>query len=83
METEKPVYSIAKKNYFIKTPVTLKLFADIALASIPVITSAELTSPDFPGKEWIFWGLITFLSLFKIVSKFVADDNDPGYGNTK
>jgi hypothetical protein len=73
-------YTIESKNYYVKTPEKLKLAADIALALIPIVTSAELTAPEFPGKQWVFWGLITVLSLFKLVSKFVADSNDPGYG---
>lgn len=76
-------YTIESKNYYVKTPEKLKLVADIALALIPIITSAEMTSPEFPGKAWVFWGLITFLSLFKLVSKFVADANDPGYERTQ
>jgi hypothetical protein len=67
-------YSIEVKNYSRKTPVTLKLIADILLMLIPVAETAKISCPEFPGKEWVFWGLITFFSLFKIVSKFVAEN---------
>lgn len=68
-------YSIKAANYHKRTPLTLKVFADIALLLIPITESAKISCPDFPGKEWIFWGLITFFSLFKIASKFVANGN--------
>jgi hypothetical protein len=67
-------YSLEVKNYNIRTPKTLKLIADIMLMLIPVAETAKISCPDFPGKEWVFWGLITFFSLFKIISKFVAEN---------
>lgn len=75
-------YEIGINNYSRKTPQTLKLIADIFLMLIPITESAKLGCPEFPGKEWVFWGLITFFSIFKIVSKFVGESTDPVGTNT-
>jgi hypothetical protein len=66
-------YSLKVKNYSKPTPVILKQIADLLLVLIPVVQTVSLTCPDFPGKQWVFWGIITLFSVFKIVSKFVAD----------
>jgi len=66
-------YSLEFKNYSKKTPVVLKQIADLLLLLIPVVETVSLTCPDFPSKKWVFWGIITVFSLFKVVSKFVAD----------
>jgi uncharacterized membrane protein len=66
-------YSIKVNNYSKRTPETLKLVADLLLVLIPFVETISLTCPDFTGKKWVFWGIITVFSLFKIVSKFVSD----------
>jgi hypothetical protein len=68
-------FSLKVENYAKRTPLTLKVFADICLLLIPITESAKVGCPAFPGKEWLFWGLITFFSLFKIVSKFVTNSH--------
>lgn len=74
MELMNSSYSLEVKNYSKKTPETLKLVADLLLVLIPFVETISLTCPEFPGKKWVFWGIITLFSLFKIVSKFVADN---------
>lgn len=66
-------YSLKVENYSKRTPETLKLIADIMLMLIPVVETVSLTCPDFPGKQWVFWGIITVFSVFKVISKFIAD----------
>jgi hypothetical protein len=68
-------YSLEVKNYNKRTPATLKFVADLLLVLIPFVETISLTCPDFPGKKWVFWGIITAFSLFKVVSKFVADQS--------
>jgi hypothetical protein len=68
-------YSLEFKNYSKKTPVILKQIADLLLVLIPVVETISLTCPEFTGKKWVFWGIITAFSLFKVVSKFVADSS--------
>lgn len=67
-------YSFAPENYHKKTPVTLKKIADILLVSILAIDPILLTVPDFAGKEWLLFGWNMFVAIFKLVSKFVTDE---------
>jgi len=68
-------YSLEFKNYNKPTPVILKQIADLLLVLIPFVETVRLTCPDFNGKKWVFWGIITAFSLFKVISKFVADQS--------
>jgi hypothetical protein len=68
-------YSLGIKNYNKKTPSTLKLVADIMLVLIPVVETVSVSCPDFLGKQWVFWGIITAFSVFKVISKFVTDQS--------
>jgi len=68
-------FSLEFENYNKKTPVILKQVADLLLVLIPVVETVSLTCPEFPGKKWVFWGIITLFSLFKVISKFVADNS--------
>jgi hypothetical protein len=68
-------YSIHPDNYNKRTPVTLKKVADTLLVSILAIDPLLQTQlPDFKGKEWVIFGWNFFVVIFKLVSKFITDE---------
>jgi hypothetical protein len=72
---ESSYYTLSTENYSKKTPVNLKKIADILLSSILIIDPVMISIPDFAGKEWLIWGWNMAVVLFKLISKFVADEN--------
>ena len=65
MKIYKTGYGIHSRNYKRATPERLKMWADLALGFAAVIEIA----PEFPGKQWVVFGMITF----KFLTKFIAE----------
>ena len=60
-------YSIHPENYTKRTPVWLKIIADILLG---IAAIAEVSLPDFPAKDWVVFGCICL----KFISKTITDE---------
>lgn len=67
LKTKTSTYSIDPANYNKKTPLWLKITADILLGLAGLI---EVSSPEFPGKEYVVFGCI----VFKFIAKTISDD---------
>lgn len=73
MEILNSGYSINPSNYHKRTPLWLKIIADCLLGSILILDPIFIAIPDFPNREWFLFGWNTFVALFKLVSKTIAD----------
>ena len=68
LKTKTTDYRLNIKGYKNRTPINLKVLADVGL----LVSGILELSPDFTGKEWIvFIGIA-----FKIVTKFIYEHKE-------
>lgn len=69
MELLNSGYGVSPQNYNKPTPERLKNIADLGLLIAGILELA----PEFPGKEWVVFGGITF----KLITKFISEHPKP------